>query len=333
MTTTPKLSRMTARTVCVPHAEPHRTASGVITESPLVLTDLELDSGETGRSMVFTYTRAALKPVAEFMRNLWPMIEGDALAPVEIEQKLNARFRLLGTQGLVGMALAGLDMALWDAMARAQGLSLARLLGGAPKPLRTYGAIGYDGPAGSARAAEAWAKAGFPGAKAKVGYPSVAEDLAAMKRELTAGMRAGAIGFSTSRSGAHRTPSGKPVASRVASWDEFSQLVGVLKDLGHGIVEIARQNIIPDPVERREDLLAHLDQRDLEPAMHEVLGRLESDEPAPDDDCAGLRSHRLEARVAMHPGEEQRPLFDPLADRPRVGHGPNLEDPRQVDAG
>lgn len=81
-----------------------------------------------------------------------------------------------------------------------------------------------------------------------------ADDLAAMKRELTAGMRAGAIGFSTSRSSAHRTPEGKPVASRMASWDEFSQLVGVLKGLGSGIVEIARQNIIDDPVERREEL-------------------------------------------------------------------------------
>jgi N-acyl-D-amino-acid deacylase len=81
-----------------------------------------------------------------------------------------------------------------------------------------------------------------------------ADDLAAMKRELIAGMRAGAIGFSTSRSGAHRTPNGKPVASRLASWDEFTQLVGVLRQLGSGIVEIARQNIIADPMERREEL-------------------------------------------------------------------------------
>ena len=81
-----------------------------------------------------------------------------------------------------------------------------------------------------------------------------AADLAAMKQELTAGMRAGAVGFSTSRSGAHRTPDGKPVASRMASWDEFSQLVGVLKELGSGVVEMARQNIIKDPEERRVEL-------------------------------------------------------------------------------
>ena len=35
----------------------------------------------------------------------------------------------------------------------------------------------------------------------------------------------------------------------------------------------------------------------------------------------------------MHPREEQGALFDPLADRPRVGHGPHLEYPGEVDAG
>ena len=79
------------------------------------------------------------------------------------------------------------------------------------------------------------------------------DDLAALKQVLGEAMRAGALGFSTSRSAAHRTPEGKPVASRMASWDEFSQLVGVLSDLGTGIVEIARTNIIADPDERRRE--------------------------------------------------------------------------------
>ena len=60
-------------------------------------------------------------------------IAGEPLAPAEIEQKLARRFRLLGTQGLVGMALAAIDMALWDALARSHETSLVRLLGGAPK--------------------------------------------------------------------------------------------------------------------------------------------------------------------------------------------------------
>ena len=130
-------------------AEPHRTASGVVAESPLVLTDVVTDTGVIGHSMVFTYTPAALKPTAELIRNIEPLVKGEALAPAEIEQKLARRFRLLGTQGLVGIALAAIDMALWDALARVHGLPLVRLLGGAEKPLRCYGAVGYDGVEGS----------------------------------------------------------------------------------------------------------------------------------------------------------------------------------------
>jgi len=157
--------------------QPHRTASGAVTESPLVLTDLVTDDGIIGHSIVFTYTADALEPTASFIRNLEPLLKGEPLAPAEIEHKLARRFRLLGTQGLVGMALAGIDMALWDALARTHGVSLVRLLGGIEKPIPAYGAVGYDGAAASAHAAEDWAKRGFKGVKAKIGYPELKEDL------------------------------------------------------------------------------------------------------------------------------------------------------------
>ena len=172
---------ISVRTVQVPMAHPHRTASGAVTESPLVLTDVLTDDGVTGHSITFTYTAAALKPVADLICNAAPLVQGDPLAPVEIAQKLARRFRLLGTQGLVGMALAGIDMALWDALARTHRVSLARLLGGAEKPVQAYGAIGYDGVRASAACAEAWARRGFTGVKAKIGYPTAAEDLEVLR--------------------------------------------------------------------------------------------------------------------------------------------------------
>lgn len=156
---------------------PHRTASGVVSESPLVLTDVVTDAGAIGRSITFTYTAAALGPTADLIRNIEPLIQGDDLAPAEVAQKLQKRFRLLGTQGLVGMALAGIDMALWDALARLLDTSLARLLGGVERPTLAYGAVGYDGEIESARVAEDWARRGFRGVKAKIGYPTVAEDV------------------------------------------------------------------------------------------------------------------------------------------------------------
>ncbi|MGB7794610.1 MAG: enolase C-terminal domain-like protein [Terrimicrobiaceae bacterium] len=177
----PTIKEFKVRAVRVPMTEPHRTASGVITESPLVLTDVITDTGISGHSMVFTYTPAALKPTAQLICNLEPLVKGELLAPIEIEQKLAKRFRLLGTQGLVGIALAAIDMALWDALARVHSVSLVRLLGGAEKPLRPYGAVGYDGVEGCARAAEGWATRGFTGIKAKIGYPTVQEDVVVVR--------------------------------------------------------------------------------------------------------------------------------------------------------
>ncbi len=169
------------RPVRLPMAEPHRTAAGVVTESPLILIDIEVNGGAIGRAIVFTYMSAALGPTADLIRNCEPLLVGEPLAPAELEQKLARRFRMLGTQGLVGMALAGIDMALWDALARIHGLPLTRLLGGAAKPIHAYGPVGHDGVDGSARVAARWTEQGFTGVKAKIGYPTVQDDVAVIR--------------------------------------------------------------------------------------------------------------------------------------------------------
>jgi len=68
------------------------------------------------------------------------------------------------------------------------------------------------------------------------------DDLRAMEAELRDGLQAGAMGFTTSRSPSHETPDRRPVASRVASWDEVRRLVGVMGDLNAGIFELAGEN-------------------------------------------------------------------------------------------
>lgn len=173
----PKIKAINVRTALVPLPTPHKTASGIIAVSPLVLTDILLDNGIMGHSITFTYNKIALKPTAQLIAGLEDLIHGDPLSPFEIEKKVSARFRLLGTQGLMGMALSAIDMALWDAVARCQNVSLTCVLGGIEKPIPVYGAIGYDGPKESAIVAENWMKQGIKGVKAKIGYPTVREDV------------------------------------------------------------------------------------------------------------------------------------------------------------
>jgi N-acyl-D-aspartate/D-glutamate deacylase len=73
------------------------------------------------------------------------------------------------------------------------------------------------------------------------------EDLSAMKRELRNAIQAGAAGFSTSRNRNHETPDSRPVASRLASWDEVRQLVGVMGELRAGVFELAQESVDRDP--------------------------------------------------------------------------------------
>ncbi|MGD9998751.1 MAG: amidohydrolase family protein [Ilumatobacteraceae bacterium] len=74
-----------------------------------------------------------------------------------------------------------------------------------------------------------------------------ADDLAAMERELIDGLRAGAVGFTTSRSDHHVTPSGAPVASRVASWAEVEQLVASMGRAGGGVFELSNESAMASP--------------------------------------------------------------------------------------
>ncbi len=73
--------------------------------------------------------------------------------------------------------------------------------------------------------------------------PAGEDDLRAMERELGDAIRAGAIGFTTSRSPSHETPDGRPVASRLAAWDEVRRLVGVMGELNAGIFELAGEGV------------------------------------------------------------------------------------------
>jgi mandelate racemase len=177
----PKIEGLRVRAVRVPITPPHRTASGVVSDSPLILTDVFINNSVVGHSLVFTYTPAALGPTAALIGNLEDLIRGEPLAPLEVERKLSGRFRLLGTQGLVGIAIAAIDMALWDALARTHGTSLLGLLGGVARPIPAYGAVGYDGPEICAEVAAGWAGRGFKGVKAKIGYPTVQEDVAVVR--------------------------------------------------------------------------------------------------------------------------------------------------------
>jgi N-acyl-D-amino-acid deacylase len=64
------------------------------------------------------------------------------------------------------------------------------------------------------------------------------DDLRAMEHAVAEALKAGALGFSTSRATTHVTPDETPVASRVGDWGEIERLVGAMGKLNAGIFQI-----------------------------------------------------------------------------------------------
>lgn len=168
----------TVRAVSVPIDPPLRNSLNTIPAAPLVVAELQTEEGPAGTGYAFAYAPAALGPLAALVRDIGASLAGEDAAPVPLWDRLQDRFRLLGTEGLVQMALSVLDTALWDARARAAGLPLATLLGGRPEPLPAYGSLRGWGPAMLAeeggRAVAGW---GVRAVKCKLGAPRLEDDL------------------------------------------------------------------------------------------------------------------------------------------------------------
>jgi mandelate racemase len=160
------------------------TSRGAFRRVPLMLVDLETEEGVTGRGYLFCYLRAAMPGIAALLGEVEALTKGRRLDPVMLWNELAGRFTLIGVQGLVRMALAGFDMAAWDALARAAGKPLASFIGGGPGPVLAYNSCGLglmtDKGALAAEAEQLLVR-GFGAIKLRLGYPALAEDLAAAR--------------------------------------------------------------------------------------------------------------------------------------------------------
>jgi len=158
------------------------TSRGVITKAPLLLIDLETEEGVTGHSYLWCYFPAAMPAIAKILEEVARVVEGEPLAPADLWSKLAERFALIGVQGIVRMAMAGFDVAAWDALALAAGWPLATLIGSSPKRIPAYNScgLGLMAPGEVADEAEKLLARGFRAVKLRLGYPALAEDLAAL---------------------------------------------------------------------------------------------------------------------------------------------------------
>jgi mandelate racemase len=173
---TPAIRSVKARAVVTPISRPVKNAFGVIEAAPLILIDIETDQGVTGRSYIFAYAKLTLKPLVHLIEEIGRDLVGKPVAPFDLMALLDAKFRLLSWQGLVGMAVSGLDMAFWDALGQAAGKPVAELLGGSPRPMRAYDSYGVVDPVADEKDLKGSLDQGFRGIKIKGGDGDAAND-------------------------------------------------------------------------------------------------------------------------------------------------------------
>ncbi|MCV6591171.1 MAG: hypothetical protein OIF57_19420 [Marinobacterium sp.] len=168
------VTHISAQAIRLPLGRPYRTAAGTVTQVPLILIELHSARGVTGRSILFAYSDMTLLPLLTLVRNMSPV---EPISAATLEKQLEQSSRMVGSQGLVGMAMAGIDMALWDALAKRHQCTLVELLGGEHQRLPVYASIGLEGASSSARHAAELAARGFHGIKLCVGYHNAQQDI------------------------------------------------------------------------------------------------------------------------------------------------------------
>ena len=108
-----KIRAIRTRAVAAPMKRPLVTSIATLSVAPLLLIDLETDAGIVGRSYLFGLAKHHLPTIAELVKAMAAMVEGDEVAPFDLERKLRARYALLGVHNIVLFAMSGIDMAAW----------------------------------------------------------------------------------------------------------------------------------------------------------------------------------------------------------------------------
>jgi mandelate racemase len=112
------------------------------------------------------------------------LLKGHRVTPVELHNLARKSLHFVGYQGMSMIAVAGLDMAAWDALAKAAGMPLCVLLGGSVGPVSAYNSNGLwlkEPEAVAAEAIELRDEGGFTGLKLRLGRDKMRDDLRTIK--------------------------------------------------------------------------------------------------------------------------------------------------------
>jgi mandelate racemase len=175
------LRGISARAVLLKLDRPVVAKIATITHWAMILIDLMTEEGIVGRSYLEPYAAQSMKYLVAALHDLGDLLKGRQLSPVELYSLARKSLHFVGYEGLSMIAVSGLDMAAWDALAKAAAMPLCTLLGGTVGPVPAYNSNGLwlkEPAAVAAEAVELRDEGGFKGLKLRLGRPDPRQDLA-----------------------------------------------------------------------------------------------------------------------------------------------------------
>ena len=136
------LREIKARPVVLKLRRPVVARIATISEWPLILIDLVTEEGIVGRSYLEPYIVKSMRYLIPALHDLSELLKGRSVAPVELFDAARRSLHFVGYEGLSMIAASGLDMAAWDALAKAANKPLCVLLGGTVGAVKSYNSNG-----------------------------------------------------------------------------------------------------------------------------------------------------------------------------------------------
>ena len=173
-----------ARPVVLKLKRPVVARIATLTDWPMILIDLTTEEGIVGRSYLEPYSIKSMRYLVPALHDFGEMLKGRRVAPFELYDAARKSLHFVGYEGMSMIAVSGLDMAAWDALAKAAGVPLCVLLGGTVGPVKSYNSNGLwlrKPEAVAEEAIELRDEGGFTGLKLRLGRERIGEDLATVE--------------------------------------------------------------------------------------------------------------------------------------------------------
>ena len=175
--------RLEARPVVLKMKRPIQARIGSVVDWPVILIDLHTEEGIVGRSYLEPYLVNSMKYLIAMLHDFNEILRGIQISPVELYTIARKSLHLVGYQGLSTIAVAGLDMAAWDALAKAANMPLCTFLGGSVGPVNAYNSNGLwliEPEAAEEEAIALRDEGNFSAIKLRFGREKMADDLTAL---------------------------------------------------------------------------------------------------------------------------------------------------------